>query len=106
MRLVREHQGNLQSNLKKTIDTNSDQSVSMSDWLMVHKVRKHLLHDDQRKAAQYVAMRLEEDPAPLSGWAQRAMRQTPLGYSKCKTQILFTNQAGERRAFGFVRAKA
>jgi hypothetical protein len=90
--------------LRKTQDTQDDQSISMSDWLMVHKVQKHLLVGNQRKAAQYVAMRLEEDPAPLSTWAADQMRKTPLKASK--TQVAYTNHEGVQRAFGFVRATA
>jgi hypothetical protein len=88
--------------LRKTQDTQDDQSISMSDWLMVHKVQKHLLVGNQRKAAQYVALRLEEDPAPLSTWAADQMRKTPLKASK--TQVVYTNPEGVQRAFGFVRA--
>lgn len=102
--LVRQHQNNVQSNIQKQLATKDDASVPMSDWLMVHKVQKHLLVGNQRKAAQYVAMRLEEDAAPLSQWAVDQMRKTPLKASK--TQVIYTNPEGVQRAFGFVRAIA
>ncbi len=101
---MRQYQNNVSSNIRKQLDTEDDSSVSMSDWVMVHKVQKHLLAGNQRKAAQYVAMRLEEDAAPLSGWAAEQMRKTPLKASK--TQVTYTNPEGVQRAFGFVRAIA
>ena len=100
--VVKVYAVNLQANLQKTLDTEDDSSVSMADWAMVKKVQKHVAANNQRKAAQYVVMRLEEDPAPLSQWACEQMRKTPL--KATKTQVLFTNE-GERRAFNFVRAQ-
>jgi 5-formyltetrahydrofolate cyclo-ligase len=93
----------LQAGIQKTLDTKDDPSVSMSDWVMVHKVRKHLADNNQRRAASYVAMRLEEDSAPLSRWASEQMRKTPL--QATQNQVLFTNEEGVSRAFGFVRAR-
>ena len=103
MGLVREHEGNLQSHVRKTVDTEDDQSVNMADWVMITKVRKHVSAGNQRKAAQYVTMRLEEDPRPLSEWARKQMRLMPLKHNK--SQILYQNKAGEVRAFDFVRAQ-
>jgi hypothetical protein len=95
---------NLPMLLRKAQDTKDNQSVSMADWLMVHKVQKHLVAGNQCKAAQYVAMRLEEDPAPLSTWAVEQLQKTPLKASK--TQVVYTNTEGALRAHGYVRATA
>ena len=104
MDLVRQYQNNLQTNIRKALDTKDDSTVSTSDWLMVHKVQKHLAAGNQRKAAQYVAMRLEEDAAPVSVWAADQMQKTPLKASK--TQVVYTNPEGVQRAHGYVRAIA
>lgn len=103
MDLVQSYASNLQAGVQKTLDTDGDASVSVADWLMVHKVKKHLAAGNQRKAASYVAMRLEEDASPLSEWACKQMRQTPLKASR--TQVQYTNPEGVLRAFGFTRAK-
>lgn len=103
MDLVGQYANNVQVNIKKALDTGDDSSVSMADWLMVHKVQKHLTAGDQRSAAKYVALRLEEDPAKLSTWAADQMSKTPL--KATKDQVIFTNAEGEARAFKFVRAQ-
>ena len=45
--LVDAHAAKLLSVLLKQIETGGDDTVSIADWLMVRKVKKHLANNDQ-----------------------------------------------------------
>lgn len=102
--LVLTHEQNLQSQLKKTLDTRSNQSVPMCDWVLWQKVAKHTKADNTRKAAQYVKMRLEEFPQPLSEWLKNNLRMI-MNLRATQREVQYLNAEGEWRAFPFTRAK-
>lgn len=95
---------NIMANVKRTLDGAQDAPVE--DWVMVTKMQKHLGAGNQKKAAVYIACRLEAYPSPLSEWARGKLRATPLRAVKGSDsdQIHYTNPEGTPRAINFKRA--
>ena len=97
LQMVLAANNNIVALTKKRLETKDDDSVPMEDWLMISKVQKHY-EGNTRKAAAYIAMRLNEFSSPLSEWAKEHLKKCPK-IRPASGQIQYLNDAGEWRAF-------